>query len=253
MIGVYIYAITSAIVVSLVSLIGIFTFYFNTAKLKRFTFLAIGLAGGAMFGNALIHLLPEANEIIGSNWAAALALLGVLLFFVLEKVLHWHHHGHFNEAEHTHAEMHRHPLGYLVLTSDVLHNFIDGVVIGAAYLISVEVGIAVTVAVMLHEIPQELSDYGLLLHSGFTKVQALAANFASAITAVFGVLLVLSLGSNEMMIGGISAVAAGMFLYIAGSDLVPELHKTLRLRDTLVQLLMMVLGMGAMFALLLIE
>ena len=210
MIGVYIYAITSAIVVSLVSLIGIFTFYFNTAKLKRFTFLAIGLAGGAMFGNALIHLLPD-------------------------------------------AEMHRHPLGYLVLTSDVLHNFIDGVVIGAAYLISVEVGIAVTVAVMLHEIPQELSDYGLLLHSGFTKVQALAANFASAITAVFGVLLVLSLGSNEMMIGGISAVAAGMFLYIAGSDLVPELHKTLRLRDTLLQLLMMVLGMGAMFALLLIE
>jgi len=253
MIGVYIYAITSAVVVSLVSLIGIFTFYFNPAKLKHFTFLAVGLAGGAMFGNALIHLMPKANEMIGSNWAAALALFGIVMFFVLEKVLHWHHHGHFNEAEHTHAEMHRRPLGYLVLTSDVLHNFIDGMVIGAAFLISVEVGIAVTIAVMLHEIPQELSDYGLLLHSGFTRAQALIANFASAITAVFGVLLVLSLGSNEMMVGGISAVAAGMFLYIAGSDLVPELHKTPRPRDTLVQLLMMLIGMGAMFALLIIE
>ena len=253
MFAIYTYALVSVAIVSLISLIGIVTLYCNQRTLKRFTFLAVGLAGGAMFGNALVHLLPEANEIIGSNWAAALALLGIILFFVLEKVMHWHHHGHFDPTEHTHDEIHRHPLGYLVLTSDVFHNFIDGVVIGAAYLISVEVGIAVTIAAVLHEIPQELSDYALLIHSGFSKTQALLANFASAITAVLGVLLVLSLGTNELLVGGISALAAGMFLYIAGSDLVPELNKTLRLRDTLVQLSMMILGMGAMFALLLLE
>ena len=253
MTSIYIYSILSAVAVSLISLVGICTLYLDQKRLRRFTFLAIGLAGGAMFGNALIHLLPESIESIGANPSAALALAGIILFYILEKFLHWHHHDHFDSDEHAHQDMHDKPLGYLVLTSDIFHNFIDGVAIGAAYLISVEVGIAVTLAIALHEIPQELSDFGLLLHAGFSRTQALLTNFASALTAILGVFIVLWFGSSESLVAGVSALAAGMFLYIAGSDLIPELHKTRSHSGSAVQLLLMIIGMAAMFALTLLE
>ncbi|MAZ30192.1 ZIP family metal transporter [bacterium] len=251
--SILLYAIIGSVAVSLISLIGIFTVKLDQAKLRYFTFLSIGLAGGAMFGNAFIHLIPEAIEILEANLAAFFVLLGILAFFILEKFLHWHHHDHFDQAEHDHSDMHHKPLGYLVLTSDVLHNFIDGIAIGAAFLISVEAGIAVTIAIALHEIPQELSDFGLLIHSGFSRGQALLTNFASSLTALLGVLVVFAIGENELLVAGTSAVAAGMFVYIAGSDLVPQLHKTSSRSGSATQLFMMVIGMTAMFALVLIE
>ena len=251
---VLLYAIVSTLVVSSIALIGITTLYVRPKMLKSLTFLAVGLASGAMFGNSLIYLLPGATAIIGSNYAALIALLGIVLFFVLEKLLHWHHHDHFDPSEHVHSEREVKPLGYLVLTSDTAHNFIDGIVIGAAYLVSVEVGIAATIAVILHEIPQELSDYGVLLHAGFSKKKALLTNFGTGLTAVLGAVLVVVVGSaSELLVAIISAFAAGMFLYIAGSDLIPELHKVPSRKNSFWQLLMMLLGIALMFSLLLIE
>jgi len=252
--AVYLYAVASTILVSSIALIGITTIYIRPALIKKLSFLAVGLASGAMFGNALIHLLPGATEIIGSNYAALAALSGIVLFFVLEKLLHWHHHDHFDPDEHVHVEREVKPLGYLVLTSDTAHNFIDGLVIGAAYLVSVEVGIAATIAVILHEIPQELSDYGVLLHAGFSKKKALLTNFGTGLTAVLGAILVVTIGNvSELLVAIISAFAAGMFLYIAGSDLIPELHKVPSRKNSLWQLVMMLLGIALMFGILLIE
>jgi len=251
---VLLYAVVSTLIVSSIALIGITTLYIRPKVLNRLTFLAVGLASGAMFGNALIHLLPGATAIIGSNYAALAALSGIVIFFILEKLLHWHHHDHFDPSEHVHSEREVKPLGYLILTSDTAHNFIDGLVIGAAYLVSVEVGIAATIAVILHEIPQELSDYGVLLHAGFSKKKALLTNFGTGLTAVFGAVLVVAVGSaSELLVAIISAFAAGMFLYIAGSDLIPELHKVPSRKNSFWQLLMMLLGIALMFSMLLIE
>src|SRR3989344_3801717 len=153
-----------------------------------------------------------------------LIIFGILVFFMLEKVLRWHHH--HDDVSHKSDREDPKYLGRLILISDWLHNFIDGVVIGASYFISKEVGLATTLAVLLHEIPQEIGDFGVLIHSGYRVRQALWFNFLSALTAFGGAILVISLGSfPKYILDGVIPFAAGTFIYIASSDLVPELHK----------------------------
>jgi len=145
------------------------------------------------------------------------------------------------------------PLGFLVIVSDGIHNLLDGIIIGASYLVSVEVGIATTIAIILHEIPQEIGDFGLLLHAGMKKMQAILINFLSALTAVLGVIFALIIGNtNEMFLPAATAFAAGSFLYIAGSDLVPELHKTTNVKSSLLQFGAIALGAISMWLLLFI-
>ena len=144
-------------------------------------------------------------------------------------------------------------MGYLVLYADAVHNFTDGIIIAASYLISIPVGIATTIAVILHEIPQEIGDFGLLIHSGFSKWHALGVNFISALAAVVGTLLGLFLGSSfSFLTPFIIAFAAGGFLYIAGTDLLPEIHKTADPRRSAIQFLAIIGGIGIMFLLLLV-
>lgn len=252
------YAFGAVAIVSLVSFAGLVTLSLQEKTLKRVVFVLVGLATGALFGDALIHLIPEA---LASNLGEALVgvavMSGILLFFALEKFLHWHHcHNEHEECEdtlalHDHAPKH---LGALILTADFVHNAVDGIIIGASFLVSSEVGIATTLAVVLHEIPQEIADFGLLIHAGWTRGKALLWNFFSALSAFVGVTIVLLLGSGVANLVPLAAAfTAGAFLYIAGSDLVPELHKTEGLKRTLVQTLAIVLGFGLMVLLVFAE
>lgn len=244
----------SVLAVSAVSLVGVFTLSMREALLRRTLFILVALATGAMLGNVLLHLLPEVYaEATNPQLAALWVLAGVLFFFVLEKVLHWQHAHPLEEHPHEHESREEHTahMGPLVLIADGLHNVTDGFIIAAAYLVSIEVGIATTVAVMLHEFPQEIGDFGLLLHVGFTRVQALLWNFCSALTAFAGAAAGLLLsGIVADSIPYIVAFAAGNLLYIAVSDLLPELRKVYDVRRSLIQLVLLVAG-AALMALLL--
>ncbi|MFA6273511.1 MAG: ZIP family metal transporter [Candidatus Paceibacterota bacterium] len=253
----FLYSFLSVLVVSVISLVGVFTLALSGRVLQKIIFYLVSLAAGALLGDAFVHLIPEAFEGGNTTIMSALILAGVFLFFILEKVLHWHHsHGQVEEcaetlASHDHC---RKPLGTIVIAADSVHNFIDGVIIAASYLVSLPVGLATTIAVVIHEIPQEIGDFGLLLHSGWSKKRALLFNFLSALTAVIGVLAVFILGAGaEKFVPAALAFAAGGFIYIAAADIVPELHKTTGFRKSFFQALAMLLGFALMFVLLLLE
>src|SRR3989338_5519222 len=151
MITIYIYTFGSVVAVSLISFAGIFTLSLKEEVLRKYIFIFISIAVGALLGDAFIHLIPESFEESSSTiLTSVLVISGILFFFVLEKFLHWHHHGEDKEDSYIH------PVGKLVLFSDGIHNFIDGIIIGASFLVSVPVGLATTTAVILHEIPQEI-------------------------------------------------------------------------------------------------
>ena len=248
MMTIYLYSLLSVLIVSFISLIGLLTLSLKEGLLQKYVFVLVSLAVGALLGDAFIHLIPEAFEKINNPIFLPLAIIvGILIFFVLEKALHWHHHPGFDDHD-------SHHLGYLILISDGVHNFIDGLIIAASYLVSIEVGIATTIAVILHEIPQEIGDFGVLLHSGYSKTQALWLNFVSALLALAGAAVALLLGASAaIIITWLLPFAAGGFIYIAMSDLIPELHKTKKLQYSLIQFLAIALGVGAMVLLLVIE
>lgn len=248
MITTYGYALASVMAVSLLSFSGLFALSMREAVLRKYTFLFISIAVGALLGDAFIHLIPEALEATpNSALVSVLIIGGILLFFTLEKFLHWHHHG--QDTEHT-----VHPVGKLVILSDGVHNFIDGVIIAASFFVSIPLGIATTLAVVLHEIPQEVGDFSVLLHAGYSKLRALWLNFLSALTALLGALVFFVLGEQiESVIMYVLPVAAGGFIYIAMTDLIPELQKTISRRHSLYQLLGVILGVLAMLALTVLE
>jgi zinc and cadmium transporter len=235
--------------VSLLSLIGLAFISVAEEKLKRIIFFMVSLSVGGLFGDAFIHLLPESFERIGSKLQASVFVLaGIFAFFVLEKFLLWRHQ-HVLESDHP-----IHPVGYMNLLADGAHNFIDGVIIGASYDVSLHVGIATTLAVVFHEIPHELGNFFVLLYAGFTKRKALFFNFVSALFAILGTVLSLSIGSRVAEFSSIMLpLAAGGFIYIAGSDLVPELNKESTLGKSVVQMLAIGVGVGLMFVLVMLE
>ncbi|MBI2618310.1 ZIP family metal transporter [Candidatus Kaiserbacteria bacterium] len=246
------YTLISVLVVSLISLVGTFTISLNRDVLNRSVFFLVSLAVGALFGDAIIHLIPEAFEEFESpTFAALFIIIGIFIFFVLEKFLHWRHSHGINGHDDGHRIT---PLGPIVLFSDGVHNFLDGVIIAAAYMVSIEVGIATTIAIILHEIPQEIGDFGVLIHAGYTRAKALLVNFLSALAAVLGAGVALLIGdASQNITPALIALAAGSFLYIAGSDLVPELHKTSGIKKSLLQFIAIIIGFGLMFALVLLE
>ena len=247
MITTYIYSFISVLIVSFVSLIGVFALSIREDLLRKYIFVFISLAVGALLGDAFIHLIPEAFEHVGNTTHVSLLIIvGVLIFFILEKFLHWHHHGEDTEEVH--------PVGKLILFSDGVHNFIDGIIIGVSFLVSVPVGIATTIAVILHEIPQEIGDFAVLLHSGYTKSRALFLNFLSALCAILGMLLAFILGeAGEAFSLWILPIAAGGFIYVAVADLIPELHKTKEAKHSALQIVAVIAGVLAMVALTLLE
>ncbi len=246
---IYFYAFASVIAVSLISFIGIFTLSFREEMLRKYIFIFISVAVGALLGDAFIHLIPKALEnTANKTLVSVLIIVGILIFFILEKFLHWHHHGEDKDNNYIH------PVGKLVLFSDGIHNFLDGMIIGASFLVSIPVGIASTLAVVLHEIPQEIGDFAVLLHSGYTKNRALWLNFLSAITSILGVIVIFTLGKTAQISSAwFLPVAAGGFIYIAVADLIPELQKTKEVKYSVLQIAAVIIGVLTMVALTFIE
>ncbi len=246
---VWVYTLLSVLLVSIVSLVGLFFVSINRERLTHILFILVSFAVGALFGDAFIHLLPEAFEEMGFNLTTSLYILaGVLIFFVLEKFVRWRH------CHIPTSQEHPHPIAIMNLIGDLIHNLIDGMVIGASYSVSIPIGIGTTLAVVLHEIPQEIGDFGIFVYGGYTPKKALLLNFLSALTAFAGALISLILGPHVKGYSlALLPITAGGFIYIAGSDLIPELKVCETLRDSSYQLISMILGIGIMSALLLLE
>ena len=233
----FLYAILAAIVVSLISLIGVLTLSLKEKVLKKVLLLMISFSAGAMLGGAFFHLLPEALEFSADiEKIFIFTLSGILVFFVLEKVLRWHHYHDVNCETHHHKH-----LGQLNLIGDGAHNLIDGIVIAGAFAVSASLGLAVTLSIALHEIPQEISDYGVLIYAGFGRAKALMFNLFSGFLAVIGVLIgyFLILSTSHINIFLLPFTAGG-FIYIAATDLVPEIHKENHLGRSIVSFIFFV-------------
>jgi zinc and cadmium transporter len=243
------YTLISVLCISLISFIGALTLVLKRDLLNKSIFILVSLAVGALLGDVFIHILPEAYAMMPDSTRISFLIIGgILIFFMLEKVLHWHHHTM------EHAEEHTHPIGKMVLVGDGVHNFIDGLMIAASYMVSVEVGVATTIAVILHEIPQEIGNFGVLIHTGFSNWKALWYNFLSALTAIVGAAAALLFGSvTEEFALWLLPITAGGFIYIALSDLIPELHKDRRAGQGVVQVIAIVVGIASMAALLVLE
>lgn len=250
--SIFLYSIASVIFVSLISLIGLLTLPIESKKMKELLIYFVAFAAGALLGDALLHLLPEAVEKLGFGPEVSIAALaGVVVMFVIEKIIHWRH---VHTIDHSENSRNHSPFAITNLVGDFFHNFIDGIIIAASFVVSIPVGIATTLAVVFHEIPQEIGDFGVLVHGGFSKWDALKVNFLTAIAAVAGVLLVFLFGADVADASvWLLPFAAGNFIYIAGSDLIPELHKEVKWKNSFAQLACFVLGIATMVALLGLE
>jgi zinc and cadmium transporter len=246
--NIWIYTLISVIIISLVSLVGVISLSIGKERLRKATIFLVSFAVGALFGDAIVHLIPESFEKIGSNLTVSLLiLLGIISFFILEKFIHWRH------CHVLGSEKHLHPFVFMNIFGDLVHNFIDGMLIAGSFLVSVPLGVTTSIAVILHEIPQEIGDFAVLIHGGLTVRKALAFNFLSATSAIVGAVLILLVGSHlQERVLFLLPITAGGFLYIAGSDLIPELKHETKIAASIGQLAAIILGIAIMASLLLV-
>jgi zinc and cadmium transporter len=239
-------SLISVLIVSLVSVIGILFLAMGKDRLKEIQLLLVALAAGGLLGGAFFHLLPESFESYSNTRTASfLLVIGFMLFFILERFLHWHHN-HTSGLSENQVK----PLGTINLVADGFHNFLDGILIAASYNYSFEIGLATTLTVLLHELPQEIGDFGILIHAGYTRKKALIFNFLSACMAFLGAFIVLIYEpASGMLSKAILPIAAGGFIYLAAADLIPELHNEKTLKKSIFQFIALVLGMGILIIL----
>jgi zinc and cadmium transporter len=216
-------------------------------KLEFWIGAMVAFAVGAMLGDVFIHLLPELGKNGFSIWISITILIGMVVFFILEKYVHWHHH------HDTHHEHEYEAFSYMILIGNALHNVTDGVILAGAFLASPVIGFSTAIAIFMHEIPQEMGDFAVLLKGGFSKKNALIYNFLISLTAFVGAILTILF--NSFVQGATPyfvAFAAGGFLYIAGTDLLPQLHESDSKKDAFVQIFFIILGVVVMASLLLL-
>ncbi len=230
------WTLLSVMIVSLLSLLGaVFLVVKRTLVTKMMTTI-LAFSSGVLLGSTFLDLLPESLELL-PDATFGYVLVGILTFFSLEKLLQWHHHV---EGDHP---VEQKAVGYLSLVGDAIHNFVDGTIIATAFLVSVPLGMSATLAIIAHEIPHELADFTILLHSGFSSGKALLYNFLSATTAIAGAILVLFVSTrSDAFVPPLVPFAAGNFLYIAMSDLIPELHRRRSSVGSLVHIAAILLG-----------
>jgi len=200
----------------------------------------VSLSAGALMGGAFLHLIPESLENFSSNLIFIYVLLGFIVFFLIEKIFHWRHCHDGKCPIHTFA--------YINLLGDSVHNFIDGLIIAAAFIFNTQLGIITTLAVALHEIPQEIGGFGVLIYGGFKKIKALLFNFITALTAILGGIIGYFLSSYiENSLIYLLPFAAGGFIYIAASDLIPEIRKELNIKKSLLNFAIFIIGILIMY------
>lgn len=240
----FLYAIVSTLVVSLLSVFVAFPFFMRRTVSKKVLIVLMSLSVGTLLGAVFLHFLPEAFSRGYMVSTALYIVLGFLVLFVVEKFLHYHHqHGKKLLPGHSHG----YAIGPINLIGDAVHNFIDGLVIAGSYIVSIPLGIAATISIILHELPQELADFGVLLYAGYSKRKALFFNFLSAITALVGVVVGFIIDRSGFT-AFILPFASGNLLYIAAANLTPELHQHCNLKESIVHILAILAGVGIMVA-----
>lgn len=233
----------SAGLIWIASLVGGLGVLLRVELLNRLISHLVSFAVGALLGGAFLHLIPKAfsHTVVGED-TPIYVVAGILLFFVLERFLHWHHEHHVEPND----RMDR-PLITMNIVGGAMHNLVDGLLVAAAYGVGVEAGVVTTMAILFHQVPQEMGEFGVLVHAGLTPRTALLYNFLSGFGAIAGAAIAIAIGSLASDFSPILlALTAGAFIYIAASDLIPELHRAPGRRAALIQLVLMVAGVGVM-------
>jgi zinc and cadmium transporter len=249
-VSLWLYALGSAFAVSLVSLVGALTFLLAREKLGKALLYLVSFSAGGLFSDAFIHLIPEAFESnIHIMNASLMILFGIIVSFIIERFVKWRH------CHIPTSESHPHTLGYMNLFGDSVHNFVDGLLIGGSFLESPQLGLSTSMAILFHEVPQEIGDLGVLVYSGFHRGKALLLNLLTAFVAILGTTVALVLGASfQGFARYLVPFAAGNFVYIAGSDLIPELQRDeFNLKRSALQLSTFILGILAIFLLAFLE
>ncbi len=214
--------------------------------LKKITLFLVSFSAGSFMGGAFFHLLPEATKNLEADKLFSIVLFSFVLFFLMEKLLHWRH-CHKGDCS-------VHSFGYMNLVGDSIHNFIDGLIIASTFMVDPTIGIVTTFAIAFHEIPQEIGDFGVLVHAGFKKSKALLLNYLVALTVVFGGIIGVFISSRvESIVPLLLPLAAGGFIYIASSDLMPEIRNETNLKKSILSFLFFLLGISMMFTLTFLE
>lgn len=237
-------ALLASGLISLVSLLGILFIKIKKNRLKGELLTLVGVATGALLGDAFLHLIPESMAIINSEKTGLMIITGMLIFFSLEKILKWRH-CHDIDCDQNKE------LVWISLLADSIHNLIDGLIIGSSFMISIPIGISTSLAVFMHEIPQEIGDFAILIHGGFSAKKAALMNLGSAFLSVLGVLVIWLISDISKIQGELMAITAGGFIYLAASDLIPELHRhENKIKQSLWQMISVLIGLGIMYFLL---
>jgi len=232
----------SGLLMSAIALVGSVTLLLEDATFRKLILPMVAFSAGSLLGGAFFHMLPasldEADDLLAPFvWTLA----GFTVFFALEQFMHWHHC-------HRESAQCRKPVAHLILFADGVHNFIGGLAVGATFLVDVRLGITTWLAEAAHEVPQELGDFAVLVHAGWTKGKALAYNVVSALTFPLGGVMAF-VWSRQADVTFLVPFAAGNFLYIAASDLVPEVNRHHSLKQSVLHFSSFAAGLGLLLAL----
>lgn len=243
MLPVILITIISVIIVSLVSVFSAIPLLIKKKVSDKTLLFLLSISVGVLMSTVFMNILPEITEHEYTTKTAVHILAGFMLMFIIEKFIHWHHQKDCEGKECGHS--HAYNLAPINLLGDGIHNFIDGLVIAGTYAVDITLGITATISIIFHEVPQEIADFGVLLYSGLSKKKALIFNLMSALTAVLGAVTgILLIGKIHNFTEIILPFAAGNFIYIAASNLLPQLHRHCKIKDTLFHLIAIAIGIA---------
>ncbi|MCX6710207.1 MAG: ZIP family metal transporter [Candidatus Woesearchaeota archaeon] len=236
----FLWILLATVIDGLLAFVGIFTFFMKKKTLKSTIFSLVAFSAGALMAGGLFHMLLEGLEKMKAELALSLFLLGFLIFFAIERVLKWRH------CHEEHCDVH--PMTSLVVIGDSVHNIVDGLVVAAAFIVSVRFGIITSLMLYLHEIPQELGNFSIMVYGGEKRKKALLYNFLAQLTCIIGGIIGYFFSAGSSFSTYMLPIAAGGFIYISASDLIPELHKEADLKKSMLAFGMFVIGMAFMLA-----
>ncbi|MEM4663263.1 MAG: ZIP family metal transporter [Candidatus Diapherotrites archaeon] len=226
--------IFAAMIDSIMAFVGALSLLIKKDLFEHVIFILVSFSAGTLLAGAFFHLINESLEMMDKNTVFLLVFFGFCVFFLMERILHWHH-CHKGKCE-------VHPVSWLLTFGDAVHNFLDGMIISSSFLVNISFGIVTTALIITHELPQELGDFAILVKSGLKKRKALLINFFSQITCLLGALVSYFFFVSYKEISLLVPFAAGGFIYISASDLIPELHRELDLKKSIKSFIMFVFG-----------